>query len=566
MPHIERMRHTFPRSLGIFLATGVVMLLQMIPMVGFFLVLIAAAPLWSVALINAGMVGVAYEALARRVARAWLLMPLAFYGGYYAFVLSDHITLSMLGNEVAVSNAAARMAFDPQKAVVVAKSKSGDVAVSSWLNWLVRNFNLPVFYTRSTDDPEAGLATRMIDAATCAKVRKSRSLVGAGVRLFGFQDEIAGSSDTRSEKQFCMITQPERPTLPEYIVMRSAESERIGSLRVDFTVITVAAPDGHSVQVRGGRTAPLRWFPMPVMGCFLNSSSPSWECDAGFLRADGRPLNDAGAQGHSEALALADALGLTPVSPENRRGADPAPLLAQAARTEADVLAADIAELERIVADPTVKVDNAPFRVLGNRLDALTPRADAIMLGLERAAKAPSKAEFNGRHLARLLSLLPRAPFEERGPRILALYAGADTYHWLWKADTLVNRLGDLGPEAIPLLVAPATDRRPERLRSIEAACRLGQAGRPLGPLLQRRWTLTRDSHRREREELFVAMRRMGIDVPLLSEDKRGQGARIAAEWADIGPNSPTRVCATQSEKWARSEAKRNSDRPVGGE
>ncbi len=66
-----------------------------------------------------------------------------------------------------------------------------------------------------------------------------------------------------------------------------------------------------------------------------------------------------------------------------------------------------------------------------------------------------------------------------------------------------------------------------------------------------------------EREELFVAMRRMGVEVPPLSEDKRGQAAQLAAEWSDIGPDSSSQVCDVLAEKLERRKEKQNGARPM---
>ncbi|MBN9009246.1 MAG: hypothetical protein J0H63_03635 [Rhizobiales bacterium] len=66
-----------------FVATAVVFALQAIPPVGLFLMFMLAM-VWSVLLINAGMIGVSFEAAIGRVSRWWLLLPLAFYGGYWA--------------------------------------------------------------------------------------------------------------------------------------------------------------------------------------------------------------------------------------------------------------------------------------------------------------------------------------------------------------------------------------------------------------------------------------------------------------------------------------------------
>jgi len=66
---------------------------------------------------------------------------------------------------------------------------------------------------------------------------------------------------------------------------------------------------GDPVLVRVGHVSPLPWLPMPIMGCGLNSSNPSWDCFAGFQRLERKALGDA---------AVATALGPTRSPVEER--------------------------------------------------------------------------------------------------------------------------------------------------------------------------------------------------------------------------------------------------------
>lgn len=550
------MHRAFPRSLLWFVVTGAVMLLQMFSITGIVL-MFALAMLWSIVFINLGMIGTAWEALTGRVSRLWLILPLSFYGGYYAFAVSDHLTLARLRAETDAANARIHIPFDPAKQVLGAEAASqGSFGGAT----LLQDYGLPVFYQTSADHPEGYRATRIVDAAICTRVRDMPPLSGAGIWSFGVIDRDGGKSG-KLNKRFCQLTQPERPTLPIVTVALKEDRSRAATLPVRAVTTRVAMPGGTAYQLRGGTASPLRWLPMPVMGCGLNSGAPSWDCDAGFLRADFTPLVSG-----SDVAALAAALGLKRVAPENRRAADPATVNDLIARAEADALARDIAAFDRVAADPAAKVDSIPFRVLGARPDALDPRADAIMAALEHAAAVEDRyaARDNGRNLARLLTRLPPDRFRAFGPRVIALYARADPGekpHWLWESDDLVNRLGDLGPAALPLLTRPAFGRNPPRLWSVEASCRLGPAARPLASLLYEQWAKTRDFDRDERTRLYVAMRRIGLTVPPLTEDKRDQFDKLRENWADITPQSPPRVCAVRAEEQARREEKYSGKR-----
>lgn len=78
----------FPISLGFFLAAVTLSLFPLIPVIGIFL-MIAFMVFLSPLLINAGMLGVAAEALTGRVSRWWLVLPAAFYGVYFAYATAD---------------------------------------------------------------------------------------------------------------------------------------------------------------------------------------------------------------------------------------------------------------------------------------------------------------------------------------------------------------------------------------------------------------------------------------------------------------------------------------------
>jgi hypothetical protein len=75
-------------------------------------------------------------------------------------------------------------------------------------------------------------------------------------------------------------------------------------------------------------------------------------------------------------------------------------------------------------------------------------------------------------------------------------------------------------------------------------------------------WTRSRDGADRDtRAAIFVAMRRIGGSLPPLPEDKNNQLASLQAEWSDISPRSPYRVCAISAERQARREEKSGGQR-----
>ena len=535
---MRRLLSLFPRSFAFFLVTGVAMLLQLFPLAGIFLMMLAA-PLWSVPLINLGMLGTAYEALLGRVSRFWLILPVAFYGGYYAFAAADHAVLKQLRAETAAINNKVHIPFDPHRQVLAAEPGRNRTIPG---DWVVENFALSVFYSGNSNYPEKYVAVRMVDAAICAAIRKKGILIGTNIRVEPVMDKGRDSFSSRVDERFCAVTLPEVPVAPVFTVTTIEHEGRYSTMPIRRTVMTVRAPDGRSFQVLGGMAAPLRWFPMPVMGCALNSAAPSWDCDAGFLRSGYTPIIDTGPRFESDWIALARALGLAPVAPRDRRGADPKTLLVRLDRFEENALSSELDALQRIVSDPTAKKASVPFGVLGARPKALAEQAEPIMEGLERAAKLSSEARDNGRIFTRLLARLPVERLSVFGPRVLTLYRAADDEHWLWHSD-LVARLGDFGPGAVPIIAKRTSAKGAEDMRLVESICRLGLTGRTFGPLLRAAWDEARRTDS-ESPRLYVAMRRTGVSIPALAENKSGDQAKLAADWGDVDPGTPPDICA----------------------
>lgn len=551
------MRRLLPVSLVFFVLTGIVYALQAIPFVNILLMFMLAM-LWSVMLVNAGMIGIVIEVVTRRVVRLWLVVPIVFYGGYFYYAALDRATLAELTTAYDASNARVSIPFDPTRHALVFEA---DDAAGPWLT---QNYGLPVSYSvrKGTEDYRSH---RMMDSAVCTRVRETPALGAAGVSAFGFHDgDLASGYKLPS---FCSVSMPERPELPVVRVSRREEKLVERGLPVTRVTTTVTMPDGRRFRLLGGGVSPLSRLPMPVMGCTPQSSGSSRGCMAGFYRDGFTPIVTGDVRYGRDNAVLARALGLKHVMPQNRRGGDPALLNAKIDATEATALAHQLASLDAMIADPLDKVIDWQMGVIANRPEVLDGRADAIMRGIERAAAATAdderfKARESGRILAGLIAKLPRARFAGFGPRLLAVYEAADEQHWLYEAEPLLRRLADLGAGAVPYLLRPRASNPNVNGAGIEGLCRVGPDARAAAePTLTAMWRRTSDFDRDERLALFVAMRRIGIGVPPLGEDKRGQLAEFKKDWSDISPASPSRVCAVRAEDQGRREEKYSGKR-----
>jgi len=553
---------TFPISIGFFLATAVIFVLQTIPYTGIILLFMLAA-YWSVPLVNAGMLGTACEALIGRISRWWLVFPVAFYGGYFAFSIADHQALRDLGARFVAKNSKVGIPFDPDTQALVFESNANDGG------GFVENYRLPVVYSRDNNVPDGFLSTRMITQAECVEVRESPRLSAAGVYASGFfdGDDVASR---KMESRFCDLSMPERPTLPQVTVVRHEQANHYGTLPITQTTTTVTAPTGQRVQLLGGFAAPLSWFPMPIVGCWPSSGGLEWQCGAAFWRTGFTPIVSGTGRFGRDSLTLARALGLKPVSIAYRQGGNVKLVRAKIAEIEAMTLARQLAAVDQMIADPIANVKHWQTEAIIGHPGVLAARANDIMIGLEGAAAVEGngrrKARDSGLILADLIAHLPHDRLVTYGPRLLRLYHAKfqpdadDESHWLWEAQQLVRRLGDLGPAALLVAVNPRANEA-----GIEAMCRIGASGRQQsGPVLLNWWRKLDRFDRNKRGAVFVALRRVGITPPPIVESDEERSLRERAnaaigragkhqaslmdelmkEWGDISPASPPRVCS----------------------
>lgn len=543
-----------PKSFLFFAATGVVFILQIFPWTGFLLMLVAAS-FWSVALINAGFIGTGIEAILGRVSRWYLLLPIAWFGGYAAFAALDQSTIAALGREIAAYNAPVKVPFDPQAQALVG-IKGSPEAYDIADGWLVQNYALPVVYSHDAKrGARAWRSNRMVADAACRTLTEAPGMVAAGIFRNWFHDETGDSySDRAMERRFCMVQQPEQPRRPAVTVRVEQDSTTRAGMPLRLVTTTVTTPDRRRYVLRGGLASPLARFPMPVMGCFLNSGAPSWDCDAGFYRTGFRPLHDVGSRYRSDALVLATALGLRRVAPVDRVGSDPAFVAELVAAAEARGIATAIADLHRLIADPqNGDLNGNDFAILRSDPERLRPQAARIMAALETAVDVGSRQASAGKLFAELVAALPDDQFAAFGPRILALYPGATQArlaearewqreaHWLDDKGYLYSRIGDLGPPALPVLMNALGGKRRQSEITV-GLCRMGAPGAAVaGPILLARWA-QREPDRAD-QSLYLALLRLGLRDRAGRVEQRYHRDWFAKAWETVTPASPREVC-----------------------
>ena len=310
--------------------------------------------------INLGMIGIILEAPFRRISLWWLVVPLIFYSTYASLVVTDRAAFREVISNFTAANSAVSLPFDPDSHALVLDDEIR-------VNWLVRGYDLPVAYVRASRFIEGYRSVRVIPGDICSAVAKEQKLSAAGINTVGpFAGPRSGKSPVHDLRS-CNLFMPERPALPIVTVTSVEQNGHHKSLPVNRVTTFVTMPDGNSIQLLSGSAQTLGWIPMPYLGC--DRSTPSRRdtgCKPGFSRSN--PVQLLGRD------VVADALGLKPVKPSERRSGDDTFIRARLSELVEEGLAREIASIERIIADPRTRV--AYFRpdILVQRIDELSAR------------------------------------------------------------------------------------------------------------------------------------------------------------------------------------------------
>jgi hypothetical protein len=525
--HVGKKRR-FPHSLWFFVVMVPVFLLQVFPVPGVILMFLLA-PFWSIPLLNLGLIGIAFEAATGRVARLWLIVPCAFFGVYWSVAATENLALMRLTASYDAANANIRIPFNPEKDALV--------FADEMLDSLIREYDLAVEFNVNKNSEVGYQSRRIVDRAICDEVENTPALRGSGIwPSYGLKS-----------KTLCSISMPERPQSPITLISTKEQPMRVGTLPVDRIVTTVTTPDGRQFELLGGYASPLPPIPLFVAGCALISSSPKWSCEAGFGRRGFTPIVSGNERFGRDTATLARSLGLRAVATAERRPSE-SPVVRQTINSiTREVPSEQLMEIDNALSGRGGVLSFYVVSTAAHHPDQLAPRAELIVAAVERDAALTTpeqrlKTEQTSGNLAYLLAHLPGDVFLGLKPRLLKMYANADEGHWLWRVDSLVSRLGDLGIDALPYVSSPAalSFNRP----GIRGLCRIGPPAKPVAePILLNMWR-DRSTRVSSGDDIFVAMRRIGIDQSQIDQDDGNSIARQDQErWGGISPSSKPDVC-----------------------
>ena len=113
-----------------FLFTAAVFLLQLFPLTGM-LLMIVAVPFWSVITVNLGFILVIADVVAGTLPRGALALPVIYFGGYFVTAGVSHIEARSLANGVSADNAAKSLPFDPNRESLFFESRGPALSAGS---------------------------------------------------------------------------------------------------------------------------------------------------------------------------------------------------------------------------------------------------------------------------------------------------------------------------------------------------------------------------------------------------------------------------------------------------
>ena len=263
-----------PLSFLLFAFTVAIFLLQILPYPGLFLMMLMA-PFWSIITINAGFASLAAEAYFGIVSRKWIWAPIAWFGGYFALALLNHLTFYQLSNEIVQFNAGKSLPFSNDTTALVIDRESANFTYAARI--FVQSYDLPVVYETAKKGTHSAYRVKSTDKI-CDRKRADSEFKVFGIRSLDYYE------DRNYLMNLCSVKYTEDPKFA--VVIASATSEEHDSWWLPYTIdsIRAKAASGEVIELRSGHASPMSWWPKPILGCFLIDNPSSWSCTFQFWK------------------------------------------------------------------------------------------------------------------------------------------------------------------------------------------------------------------------------------------------------------------------------------------
>ena len=284
-------------SIACFTISIIIIILQLIPYTGVMLLMLGVH-LWNGYLISFAFASLVIEVILKKIARWTIILPILYYGGYWFYVIPDHIKMDKLQTESNVNN---NIPFHPDKHSLVFNIS---------LYKLLERYDLPVAYTDRVFDTSQGkyLSQRITGKNTCLVLRKKTELLK--LNIFAINSETSSSD-------ICTVMLPEDPILPIFKISSSSKHEvkKNHIYENKNRELFITDPNGkeHNLSIIKERV--YNKFPVPYFKCTLTQMNTKWGCGYGFHRTRYSSYL-------SEIDIIARALGLKQLDASERYNAD----------------------------------------------------------------------------------------------------------------------------------------------------------------------------------------------------------------------------------------------------
>lgn len=531
----------WPVSLGLLAATAILYLLQRFQFTGIFLMFVGAA-FWSVVLINLAMAGIVLEAASGKVGWQWLALPALYFGGYYCAYFNDQRTLGKVAAETVRFNDGKSLPFDPAERDLVLEDPKDGLGIRP--SEFIERFGLPRIFDGN------GRVHLIGTPETCTLARTNRAARAAGVETRALK-RASGSAATAAERG-CTIVMPGEPDKPAVRIVEAGSRKTANGLPLwirDYSVTDESTE--QRVAVRTARAGPLKPFPMPVLGCALNSSAPSWDCFHEFMRDTAElPL---GRPRHAGAASLiASVLGLEFSGDTTAHAVGPEEFQAMADRADADLAAKELALLAEMLARPLAPRKDSWFRQLIDRPDLVAPYAGRLFEALGVLQTAGQRGYSDGRQLWRLVAVLPETALLPHRRQMIEWMQPGAVQQWTAETLPLYHRLDVSNLAERDIVLARLEQSKAELPASLLTAfCRMGTGAPPDAQARLLAIWRARGERARERrgertdgeEMLYLVLARMGLKEQAGRVEQRHMGPTFAAIWDHVTPDSPDAIC-----------------------
>lgn len=526
-----------PWSFWWLILTGIVFLLQVVPVIGVFLTF-SLAPFWSVVTINLFFISLTVEASIGGVRRVWLLLPLAWFVGYYAVADLSHQEVAALDRQIRASNEKIRIPFDPQTTSLVVTVGSGEL--DRLAETIVAESIIRVAYRESRESEAAEhRAYRILRDPVCSRLRADQSYIALGVRTSGVRDQTA--ADHEPAEGICLGSWPEDPR-GEKLMLSSSTTNQAGHLAsFSLTTIHVSQKARVIATLTMGVAKTLAPLPMPIIGCAFGS-----HCSYGFFRTSVGIGSRSVFASVAAFEVLAAALPIDRMHASRRKDSIPAlapDALDAVVQQRASV---SLANLERALADPRVRISMHEVAGLGDRPALYRARAAAMVGTIRRALALGGDGFLTAKTLQMLIAYLPKQDFDAIGPGVIDILEQQPKLDRETVDAVLANRLGSLGMIAAPLLERLAFERNGPINAALLGLCRIGDEASGYGERISSidlgRWK----DHDFE-PAVFVTLKRIGRADLVERAEAQGRFKSISKTQRElnISPASPASVCAS---------------------